>query len=351
MGSARDLPFVSAMIVVRNEESMIGQCLDSLMAQDYPRHRYEVIVVDGMSEDETLAAVEERCGGLPRIRIIENPKRILAPGWNTGVRAATGEYVVRLDAHAVVYPDFLRRSVETMLSRPEAGCVGGSMEARGATGTWLGQAISEVLNSPFGVGNARYRRSGKAQYADTVAFGLYRRHLLLELGGFDEAMRRNQDLDMDSRIRRAGWKFYLDPSIRATYYARGSFRGFLIQAWQNGWWNILTLLKDARAVSIRHVVPLVFVLFLLVTGVGGLFLRPLWYALAGVLAVYLSLAVVCSIAGSSSAMGMAVKPVLFPSLHVSYGAGSLACATSRFFVWARKRWRRRPPPLPTGPFR
>jgi len=346
MESRTDSPFVSALIVVRNGEDMIGRCLDALTSQEYPKDRYEILVIDGMSDDNTVRIAKERGGGLPPVHIFENPKRLLASGWNIGVKRASAEYVVRLDAHAVPYPDFLRRNVETMLRTPDAACVGGSMETRSTTR--LGEAISEVLSSPFGVGNSKFRTSRRAQYVDTVAYGLYRRELLLALGGFDEEMQRNQDLDMHARIRRAGWKFYLDPSIRTIYYARDSFKGFILQGWQNGWWNILTMLKDIRAVSIRHLVPLGFVLYLLITASGGFLWRPLWYALGAVLAAYLFLAIAMSIAGSRSVWSLLAKPALFFSLHGSYGAGSLACAFSQFVARVRRHWPRRPPSLPIG---
>jgi cellulose synthase/poly-beta-1,6-N-acetylglucosamine synthase-like glycosyltransferase len=323
MEAPPDLPFASAMIVVRNERDMIGQCLDSLLNQDYPKDRYEVIVIDGMSDDGTLEAVRERCGKLPRVHILSNPKRSLAAGWNLGVRAAEAEYVVRLDAHAAAAPDFLRRSVKALLDRPDVACVGGSMETRATSR--LGQAIADVLSSPFGVGDSRFRTSRRAQYVDTVAFGLYRRRLLLELGGFNEEMKRNQDLEMHARVRRVGWRFYLDPSIRTIYYARSSLRSFLTQAWQNGWWNILTLVRDREAVSVRHLVPLAFVAFVLTTGTGALLWRPLLYPLGAVLSVYLLLGCTASLRGSRSLGVVALKPALFLTLHGAYGAGSLAC--------------------------
>jgi cellulose synthase/poly-beta-1,6-N-acetylglucosamine synthase-like glycosyltransferase len=324
MDAASDRPSVSVLVVVRNGQKVIGRCLDSLLAQDYPKDRYEIIVVDGASEDGTRGVVEERRTEIPQFRLLDNPRRTLAAGWNLGLESARADYVVRLDAHAVASPDFLRTSVETMLATADAACVGGSMETRHTT--WLGQAISEVLSSPFGVGNSKFRTSKRAQYVDTVAYGLYRRQVLLDVGGLNEEMKRNQDLELHSRIRRAGWRFYLNPAIHTAYYARDSFRSFVAQAWQNGWWNIITFLKDPRAVSLRHLVPLGFVLFLLATGLGGALWRPLWHAAAAAGGLYLLLALVASARGAGSPWFVAVKPVLFLSLHGSYGAGSLACA-------------------------
>ncbi len=118
------LPFITAMIVVRNGVRTIGPCLDSFIAQDYPQDRYEILIVDGMSDDGTLEEVEKRRAVFPALRILQNPKQLLAAGWNLGLRTARGDYVVRLDAHAYAYPDFLRRSMEVMLSTPDAGMRG-----------------------------------------------------------------------------------------------------------------------------------------------------------------------------------------------------------------------------------
>ncbi len=156
---------------------------------------------------------------------------------------------------------------------------------------------------------------------------------MLEVGGFNENLARNQDLDLHSRMRRAGWKFFLDPAIRTVYHARGTLKGMAKEAWQNGWWVIMNIVQDPRAVSLRHLVPLGFVLLLLVTFLGGFAWHPLWLALAVVLGVYALTAVIASIPRTHHPLYIVMKPFLFFVLHASYGCGSAASLVCLPFQW------------------
>lgn len=185
-------PFISALLVTRNEKDYIRMSLMSLIEQTYPKSNYEIIVIDGESDDGTVDVVnairKEYCTDGFNIDIISNPKRILAAGWNLGIKAAKGEYVVRIDAHATAEPDFIERNVETML-RVDAECVGGKLTTKSLKDE--GGAVSLVLSSPFGVGNSSFRVSDSEGYADTAVYGLYKKDIFELVGYFDEQMVRN----------------------------------------------------------------------------------------------------------------------------------------------------------------
>lgn len=321
-------PFVSALIVVRNEENRVGKCLESLLSQDYPRDRYEIIVVDGESTDRTVDIVEKtaadaaRGGNTVPLRILGNPKRILASGWNIGIKAAKGEFVIRPDAHAYVEPDFISKNVETMLRIGDAACVGGRMET--LSDTKAGTLIKEALSSPFGVGGSKFRWSKEAGYVDTVAFGLYRKSIFAEIGYFNEALVRTQDNDLHRRMRDAGMKFYLDPSICSRYYSRSSFPKLARQQFNNGKWTMINFLLRPGHMSIRHFVPLGFVLALLAAAVAGVFWHPAWWALAGGVAVHLACGFCFAGKRSSAPLHVLLLPFVFLLMHLSYGVGSIA---------------------------
>lgn len=317
------LPFVSAMIVVRNGEKVIGRCLDSLFGQDYPKDKYEILIIDGMSVDNTLKIVEAASTREVVVRVLKNPKKILACGWNIGIREARGDYVVRLDAHAIAESDFISKNIETLTRMPEVACVGGSMETRSTT--LLGKAISNVLSSPFGVGNSKFRTSKKAQYVDTVAYGMYRRAVILQAGGLNEELGRNQDIDLHGRIRRAGWKFYLETSIRTTYFSRDNYYDFIKQAWQNGWWNIVSFVNNMNSLSVRHLVPLMFVSGLIVLTVGSFISQTVLLGLICLICIYFTLTLIASTLHAKIIwIYIPINPFLYFSLHTSYGIGSLA---------------------------
>lgn len=317
-----DLPFISTMIVVRNGEKIIARCLESLIKQDYPKDKYEILVIDGMSDDDTTNIVRSYSTKDNKIRLLSNPKKILASGWNIGIKEARGSFVVRLDAHATANSDFIRKNVETLLRMPDVACVGGSMETKSTTA--LGYAISSVLSSPFGVGDSKFRTSKKAQYVDTVAYGMYRREVILQAGGLNEGLTRNQDMDLHGRIKRAGWQFYLEPSIKTTYFARERYSTFVKQAWQNGWWNIISFSNNRDSLALRHLIPLFFVLGIIGLGLGTLIWETVIYVIAFFAAIYVLLSMIATILNSKKWWHILLNPFLFLSLHISYGLGSLA---------------------------
>jgi glycosyltransferase involved in cell wall biosynthesis len=316
-------PFVTAMIVVRNEERYIGKCFQSFLEQNYPKDRYEVLIIDGCSTDHTMDIVRktyEQFGNGVQVRYLENPKLLLASGWNLGIKSAKGDYVCRIDAHGYADQDFIRNSVETILAVPDAVCVGGSMKTQAISAK--GQLIANVLSSPFGVGNSKFRYSQKAEYVDTVAFGLYRKEIFEQVGYFDETLRRNQDNDMHRRIREAGGKFYLNPAISSVYYSRDSIKGMMRQGYLNGYWNIITFRKDPASLSVRHLVPLAFVCGILGCIILGIFWHLFWWILCGVVLLHLLSGVYFAFRKTRRFLDILVMPFLFLGLHISYGTGS-----------------------------
>lgn len=317
------LPYISTMIVARNESKYIEKSLNSLINQDYPKDRYEIIIIDGDSEDGTLDIVQRVINDNKHqnltFKIIRNPKRILASGWNLGIQNSQGEYVVRIDAHSIVERNFLSKCLEVMMKVDDAVCVGGCMNSD--TIGNKGKAISYVLSSPFGVGNSKFRYSKTPGYVDTVAFGLYRKSIFDQVGYFDETLKRNQDIDMHSRMKAVGGKFYLDPSIIVTYYARNTVKSMMRQGYQNGKWNLLVFKKNHHALSLRHVVPLFFIMGIMITAILGIFHFYFWYLLGLVIILHLAVGFLFSIKRTRT-MQFMVMPLLFLLLHMSYGIGS-----------------------------
>lgn len=317
------LPYITAMIVVRNEEKYIEKCLNSLLEQDYKN--YEILVIDGESTDKTLEKVElliKKNNKIP-LKILKNPKKILASGWNIGIRNAKGEYVVRIDAHSYVEKDFLSKNIETILEMEKHGvvCVGGTL--RTLSFTDKGKIVATILSSPFGVGNSKFRYSGKKEYVDTVAFGLYKKKVFKEVGYFDESLKRNQDNDMHRRIRNIGGKFYLNPDIKSIYYCRDSIIGMLKQAYLNGKWNIITFYKAKKSLGVRHLIPFCFVSGIIFCLILGYFNNIFLKILLGVLGIHITLGIYSGIKRKEKKIIILILPVCYLLLHISYGIGSL----------------------------
>jgi succinoglycan biosynthesis protein ExoA len=312
---------VTIIMPIRNEASYIERSLGAVLAQDYPADLLEVLVVDGLSDDGTGETVMRMLAGRTNARLLENVQRIVPTALNIGLAEATGAVIVRVDGHAVVEPDYVLQSVR-ILEETGADCVGGSIRTVSTTAT--AQAIAEAMGSPFGVGDARFRTThDRSMWVDTLAFGAYRRQVFDRLGLFDEELVRNQDDEFNYRLRAAGGRIWLDSRIRSTYYARSTFRSLWRQYYQYGYWKVRVFQKVAGSAQLRHWVPPLFALYVL----GGLLaavLRPglrLAY-LAGLL-VYLvaNMAVSIRIAARAGWRHALRLPIVFPTLHLSYGLG------------------------------
>ncbi|MDI6857851.1 MAG: glycosyltransferase family 2 protein [Dehalococcoidia bacterium] len=324
MAKATDgLPFVSVLIPMRNEERYIGPCLRSLARQDYPRDRFEVLVMDGASTDRSreLAQNVAQSESLP-LRLIDNPGRSTARGLNLGLREARGDVIVRVDAHTAVAPDFLTESVAA-LRETDADGVGGPIESVGEG--LVGEAIALAMSSPFGVGNAHFRYSRETLYTDTVAFPAYHRKLFDEVGPFAEDIEYGEDDEFNYRLGDAGKKLLLTPRIRSTYFTRSSFAALFRQYLGYGRAKVEVLRRHPRRARLRQFVPAIFVGTLAALSALSLVCGASRRALAVVALSYLaaSLAFSVRIASRRGWRYLPLLPAAFACLHVAYGIGFL----------------------------
>jgi cellulose synthase/poly-beta-1,6-N-acetylglucosamine synthase-like glycosyltransferase len=326
---ATELPFVSVVVPMRNEGRYIDRCLSSLAAQDYPVDRFEVIVVDGASCDDSRARAEAMHERLPNLRVIDNRSRHTSNGLNVGIAYAQGEVIARVDAHAEVAPDFRRPGVAA-LQRTSADAVGGPIDTRGEGR--VGEAVAVALSSPFGVGDAAFRYSQREQWTDTVAFPVYRRQIFKSIGAFAE-IDGGEDDEFHYRLRDAGGRILLTPAIRSTYYARTSYWGLFRQYFSYGQAKVVVLSRHPRQTRLRQLAPPAFVLALIASAIlaafGGWFMLPL-AVLAG-LYLAVSIGVSASIAQKRGLRFLFQLPLAFFCMHIAYGLGILYGGVRRLF--------------------
>jgi succinoglycan biosynthesis protein ExoA len=316
------MPTVSVVIPLRNEEAHIGALLDALASQTYPPGGPEVILVDGMSTDRTREIIAEYARRMPGIRLIDNPERIVPPAMNRGIRAATGDIIVRLDAHAEPAPDYIERCVHH-LKTSGAWNVGGPMRSQGRG--YVGTAVALATTSPFGIGGSPFHYSDQPQYVDTVYLGAFPRWVFDKVGLYDERFVRNQDYELNHRIRAAGGTIYLAPDIKITYFPRSSLRALWRQYFQYGFWKVQTLRKHPDSLKWRHLVAPAFVAGVVGGLVLGLLWRPALVLWAAALALYLAMSVLFSVRRvrreDQGWRYLPLMPVVFATLHVAWGLG------------------------------
>jgi glycosyltransferase involved in cell wall biosynthesis len=319
------LPKISVIIPARNEENYIASCLDSILSSEYPTDLMEVFVVDGMSDDKTQSIVNVYHQKHNFIQLIINEQGYTPVGMNLGIEASSGEYVFILSAHATYDSDYFSKLV-TNAQLLDADCVGGVLRTEVKNKNVKSSSIKEVLMHKFGVGNATFRTgSDHIKEVDTVAFGCYKRSSFEKFGLFDEKLIRNQDIELNKRIINHGGKIYLIPEVECTYYARENFTALAKNQYQNGLWNILTAYytKSFSSLSLRHFIPLVFVLSLLLPLLFSLvYSKIVWVALLS-LSSYLSLVIIISLRLKNSSNSVRYLIISFLTLHFSYGLGSL----------------------------
>lgn len=323
-----ELPLVSVVVPCRNERRFIADFLDSLLTNSYPPDRLEVLLVDGMSDDGTRDIIQRYTPTHPHLRMLDNPRRVTPAALNTGIQAARGEIIVRLDAHAEYPPNYLRQCVQALLDHPEADNVGGVRISRSRTDTVLARSVALASMHRLGAGNARFRvGAAEPQWVDTVWCGCYRRRVFDQIGYFDEALTCAQDREFNRRLRDHGGKILLVPDIECYYYPRGTIRDFCSRTFDNGYWPYRASWLAGRWIgSGRNLAPPAFV----IASGGSAALAPAVPAMGapalGILVLYVVIVLgVC--AGLAwrhrDARLVAGLTFVFVATHLIYGIGSL----------------------------
>ncbi len=311
---------VSIVVVCRNEAGYIGKCLDSIIAQDHPSEKLEVLVCDGQSEDDTVSIIKQYNQQHSFIKLLDNHRQTTQHGLNLGIQNSSGDVVIILGAHAELYPDYISKCLaEFDRLEPKVACVGGVLD--NIYQNERSKAIGLAMSSRFGVGNAHFRTGTKSGYVDTVAFGAYKKKVFDKVGLFDVDLVRNQDDEFNFRLKKAAYLIYLSDKIKAKYYVRASYRKLWRQYNQYGYWKVYVNKKHKTVTTLRQLIPACFVLVVLF-GPPAYFISSKLFLIWGIImGFYLLAAVTVSIKlAKISAHHVLIS---FLILHLSYGLGYL----------------------------
>lgn len=247
--SHTDFPTVTILVPVLNEARYLARCLDCIFAQDYPPELVEVLVIDGGSTDGSREIVAEYRHRHPNLRLLNNPTGRIAAALNLGLQTASGDIVIRVDGHAFIAPDYVRRCV-VALEVDNADAVGGVLRPIGDSDT--GNVIAAVMAHPLGGGPAAFRQTQTRRWADTAYLGAWRRDTLLYLGGFNEHLAANEDYELFYRLRRAGKRVLVDPHIRSWTVVRPTLGQLWHQYVRYGFWKAQMLKEHPRSLRLRQ---------------------------------------------------------------------------------------------------
>ena len=318
---------VTTIIPVKNEEKYISKVLDSLIAQDYPKKNTEILIIDAMSIDNTKKIVEEYRQNFGFIRLLNNPNIFTSFAFNTGIKNSTGDIIIFMGAHTTYSPNYVSTIVKC-LNEKKAECVGSVACTLPRKNTTMAKAIVLGLTSPFGVGNS-YMRIGskKVRYADTASCPGYKKEVFEKIGLFNEKLSYSQDMEFNLRLKKAGGRILVNPDIVSYYHARSDFKSFCKHNFRNGVWAILPFkYTTIMPVLWRHLAPLTFVSSIIIFGVLSIFFQVFFWPFLLIIGLYFLCSVYFSTKITIKEIDLRylfVMPIIFGSLHIGYGLGSL----------------------------
>ncbi len=328
---------VSVIVPCRNEARFLPGFLEDLRQQTLNPKRFEIIVLDGMSEDGSREILQAYAKRFPYFRMEDNPAKHVPQALNRGISMARAPYIARLDVHASYPPDYLEKLLFWQ-QKTKADNIGGICKTLPRSRTAKAKAIATALSHPLGVGNSDFRTGiREVREVDTVPFGFFPRSTFKRHGTFDERLVRNQDIEFNKRILRNGGKVLLVPEVHSSYFARDRFR----EVWKNmsgtGEWVIraVRLTGEPGALSLRHFIPMFFVFYLITAipaaffclsankGLGSSAKLSCFYLFPLLLYLLLLFTVSAKLAWREKNIAVFFYLLLsFILLHISYGVGS-----------------------------
>ena len=316
---------LSIIIPCRNEEKYIRNCINSFLKMDYPKELIEIIVIDANSSDKTRNIIQDIQAKNKNIFLVDNPNLYTPYALNLGIRNAQNEYVMIASAHSD-FSEFYIRELMNAIDRYRADGVGGTIitDVRNKNKKTL--SICKVLSNKFGVGNSMFRiGNDQPVRVDIVPFGIYKKDVILNAGLYDERLIRNHDMELSKRMVSYGKKISMIPNAKCRYFAREKFTGISKNNFGNGYWGPLTIYitKHLNSLSLRHFIPLIFILSLILPIV-----LMIWLPIFGVISLaslltYLITIIVQSVKLNDDSTSVGYIFLSFLTLHFSYGFGSL----------------------------
>lgn len=322
---------VSVVVPCRNEIRHIWAFLDSVFRQELGGIEMEVLVADGMSDDGTRQVLGEFESAFTTFHVIDNPGQIVSTGLNQAIREASGEIIIRMDAHTIYAPDYVRSCLE-VLEETNADNVGGPALTR-ADG-YVARAIAHAFHTAFARGGAKYRDPRYEGPVHTVPYGCWRKSTLERIGLFDETLVRTEDYELNARLVSSGGTVWQSSKIASWYSPRASLSRLFWQYFQYGFWKAAVFRKHHRLKSLRNVAPRaclsVGLALLLGAAVSSLAGWVQWreiffagcFALAG-LYLIASLAAAFSVSRREGWSFLPFLPIVFATYHSAYALGSL----------------------------
>lgn len=314
---------ISIGVIALNEEKCLPDLFRDIKNQTYPHNKIEIILVNGMSTDNTRKLMEEfsENNDFLSVKVFDNPKKIQSAGWNIVIRNFTTEALVRIDAHSSIPSDFIEKNVNLMKTGEYV--MGGKRPNIIDESTSWKNMLLEAESSMFGSGIAPFRSTSGKKYVNSMFHAMYKREVLEKVGFFNEKLKRTEDNEFHYRIRKAGYKLCYDDDIISYQHTRNSLSKMLKQKKANGLWIGLTTFVCRECLSLYHYVPFAFLMSLIFSVLVLPFTKILFFLVTvPYLVVNFTMSIFSIFKGKFNIYNL-LLPVIFFLLHISYGLGTL----------------------------
>ena len=308
-------PKVAVVIPAKNAEKTLEKAFISVLNQKTDE-QIEICIAVAPSEDSTLDVAKKIVFNNENVTLVENPTGKTPTGLNLAINKTKAPVIVRLDAHAELEEKYVSTALET-LKKTGAANVGGRQNPVGTTP--FEKAVGIAISSRFGAGDARFRTGGKAGEVDTVYLGVFERRAIENVGLFDESLIRNQDAELNWRLRETGKKIWFEPELVASYKPRSTLKELMKQYYEYGKWRRHVVGAHPKSIKLRQLVPPLNALLFSFGIVLGFFWAPLF----SFPALYIVGTVCVTTGKSKSAKDFFYLLIIFPTIHFSWSAGFL----------------------------
>ena len=325
-----DLPthaFVSIVVPVRNEQAYIQSTLEMLLVQDYPRDSFEIIVVDGQSDDATRDIVNRIARESRNVRLVDNPRQWSSAARNIGVEKSRGDLILIIDGHCELKNRSHLSDLADAFHRSGADIIGRPQPLRIVVASSLQRAIAEARASRLGHHPDSFIYTEIDRFVPAISVGAaYRRQVFNRIGYFDESFDACEDVDFNYRADQAGLRCFFSARAAVHYAPRSSLAGLFRQLSRYGRGRIRLWRKHPETFSLKTLIPGVFVTGLVAGPILPLIeprlLIVYWSCLLLYLVVVLLVSAEIAVRRCDWRL-MAWLPAVFATIHVSAGVGIL----------------------------
>ena len=311
-----NLPAVSVVLPVLNEEPHLANAVNSILSQDYAG-TLEIILALGPSKDKTDEIAQRLASSDPRITLVDNPSGRTAAGLNAAINKSKNPVIVRVDAHAELQKNYISLAIDVMKSSGAVN-VGGIMGAEGKSR--FEKSVAAAMRSSLGVGASRFHTGGEAGFVDTVYLGVFIRSAVIAIGGFDERFIRAQDWELNYRLRQAGGKIFFDPRLHVTYRPRSSVKALAKQYFEYGRWRRVVSRRHQGTINYRYLAPPFALIGTALSVILGLVIHQILIIPATIYGVFLIFA---SLITGKGFVEKLLLPIVLFTMQMSWGLGFL----------------------------